>query len=1540
MVRDFQSRGDAIQSTLLAFAEAFGGHVHDGCRPSYCIMKFYGESCDFNACGVLIESHMFLLAWICVVLWIIHCQVILMTERPWRAAVTSAFNVSSRWVAVILALWFMGSNLELSRANSSSYKFVPSLIVYLYSIFEENLEIFLFSPYAYFLSKATLKIFLLLGWYSLWHFAKFSIKMLRYATCSLYGLIEFGSPIGEIVSAFVLRRFHCVLDAFIDPAAAVGRRLRRKTDFGRDLVDYQRFLLSGFWRLFDDSVLEHELSDIISSIMGGPPAPHGGDLMCRRPEDFYKLQRATYSAFELAYLARGHDVPFEVVMRTAMQDKDTLRHSLALVFSHGFKVSVWARSQIVFHALVFRDGEICFNDFKCLLFLRFEAPNAHADLKVRATREGKGKTKGNTQESRMVRAKRSLRVAHGRDGMLSRLSDAAMVIYDHILEGVGDDELAILERMRDLDNEIEDNRDKLDHGRTVLSDERRAQIEGELAAGESALENLAGRILRNRGMRNLPEFGDRYGALLKDLDEDDQPDYYGHEQYDREDDFANFCRGRRPVREAGGRSPGDMRSMEFAPKRCDDPLVVAAIDELLKDCPPQNRGLEPSAIIDKLRCVLDIAPEKAIVRESKTSVNPVQRNMGSVVCDGDARANLIKCGSTVFLYLQDHVRSNMPDPSKFCVRRFNLEVDLSESTLVVDDIRRYEIKEPPPSVFDWALTLSGLRSKMSELYLLRSPVVVETIVDPDRDSLSVGKREFDVLSYKNSTLDGDCGCAIVDDRGHIVAIHGYGGNKKNYGVLLIQTKKAETMVQQAGGLETASESKRKRNRRQKREGVNLFGGVHCDPHSKITMPREGAKVFGGVRVKPGFNDCKREVMRFNTPKVYSVPFKEAFLDEMSKLGVEQNLHGDVPDILTRDGYIRLLTKFKTLDVKASSGFPWQCVGEVDFVTTKLDEKVTITVGGNNTLYDLIQVVGSALEDDGERRIASGVQGLIFHFYHWYFHHIRGGDGIPSDEIKYIVFGKNDFYKLEKLEKGVVRTIQACDWRLKLLWSYYFDEVNDLWAHDFDNGQVVAVNPRSNDWSSVMLPLINDEWGSKSFDLTGNDRDMPAFCIEAFFELYLKRCISSPNKDLDAVLKLFSDTTTRTDMVLGHTLIRKSDGLPSGMPNTIMVNTVVRLCAARAILKVKGWTHRARHIRACGDDLIMSTTIPPDEWIAAVGEHTPWVEKLESEAPTGQLAHFVSLRTVPIYRRGQMFLRPAPVSVRKNVLNFLSRAPDDLDDERIMGLFTHHAVTAVFLRQNCDGVLGMAAFELFHNEMHRAYTHYRGELSYDDLMYWVEECYIATLPRRQARTRCDVFNCTGAAVGCCGHMVVCAAHGLRQGLSVWDDEYNCSEFENFPGSTRFCDIHGGPITHHRIGQCHYCGEGAAPDTLKKFLIDFMLTNSMNVPDAPNCLKKQIVAEAERRRMICRLPKSRPCECGRYAAYCCMHSAYCRDCVGNLRCEECDEDLDDEDWAEKYTPEEARDRLLGHRHPLGGRRCCGALIVGSQPPALNGAGGSYH
>jgi hypothetical protein len=1156
--------------------------------------------------------------------------------------------------------------------------------------------------------------------------------------------------------------------------------------------------------------------------------------------------------------------------------------------------------------------------------------------------------------------------------MLSSLSIAATIIYDKLMED-GDSPDQLMSRLRDLDAALDDDRDWLSQMGRSVTEEVRREREDRIAAQEAAIENMAARLLRGRGFRVLPEIGNRYDTLLSDIDTDgyvyDRTDMelYDNEDgrfnlrvnqlHDREGPVGKVSVGTQfaasessatlaiqdMVREAGARTKAlaELRSDDLVVARRSEPIVDNAIKELLQDVSRAMIGQDPNEVIERLSKSLHMKPKSApereanVVRESLTCHPPVRRNVGSIVSDGPAHANLVMVGNTLFMYLQDHVRRGLDDPTVFRLDRFDTTVELKNGFRVAEDVSRYVVPKPTEAMRRWALVLGDVKKSANNLFIVRDEFVAEPLIKCTVGKITSSNEVIDVISYSNSTVKGDCGCPIVNDRGAIIGMHGFGNVTLNHAVMLKQSKPApKTGEQDREGKPKNSNAGKKGpmkgkevkakfivvddlKERIEREGPVPFGGVHTNAFTVATAPRGGTPIYDGIRVKPGEVDCGREAARFNTHKHYTPEFREAFMEEIEKLDVSTHIVADIPDICSSRGYQRLLQKFKELDANASAGYPWQCIGEVNMSTTHLDMQVELKVRGNRTLLDLIKMVGHVFTDEGEpedRCVLSGVQALIFHFYHWYGVHIRGAEPYPSDQIRYIVFGKKDFYKLTKLDKGVVRTIQACDWRLKLLWAYYFSEVNDLWAHDQEHYQVVSINLRQCDWALAMMPLINDSWGSTSFDLTGNDRDMPAFCIEAFFDKFLRRCLLSRNSDIDTVLKLFSLTTTKTEMVLGKNLIHKSDGLPSGMPNTIMVNTVVRFCSARAILRVKNWVDRARNLRTCGDDLMMSTDLEPQEWIDAVAEHTPWVEKLESRAPRGELAHFISLRTVIIYRDGIAHYRPAPLSLRKNVESFLSRKADELDNERIEGLMVHHAVNAVFLRQNSRTKEGFEAFELFHEMMRKAFSHYQDpNIDYDSFMYHLEDRYLQTLHHRQAGQVCEIGTCEHFAVACCGHLAVCAHHALYEGLSVWDDEEECAEFEHFFVEQTTCGRHVNLPRFHRPGNCQHCG-GTRTAPIEESGADQVFEG---VPgEQEGAVDTPSPAQGAHFCWECDVKK---------ITTCCGHFLLCDDCADS-HCGCCDGPPFPVEFGENLGGDE--DELQRTtRHPFGSRECCHG---GSIPP----------
>lgn len=179
----------------------------------------------------------------------------------------------------------------------------------------------------------------------------------------------------------------------------------------------------------------------------------------------------------------------------------------------------------------------------------------------------------------------------------------------------------------------------------------------------------------------------------------------------------------------------------------------------------------------------------------------------------------------------------------------------------------------------------------------------------------------------------------------------------------------------------------------------------------------------------------------------------------------------------------------------------------------------------------------------------------------YLFRLEEGDEVTAP---YVVFGKMDKYSYKKIAAEKVRTIQACDVYTKLIWYWVRKESDDLWIAQAANPCMAedplsaarfmtGVNPNA-PVDEMRKRIYLGSCFSASTDVTGWDRRMPRALIWYFFYVYIKLlCPGIP----EGLLKfLFYNTACSTLWTPDGEELQKSDGNPSGFPNTLLLNCIV------------------------------------------------------------------------------------------------------------------------------------------------------------------------------------------------------------------------------------------------------------------------------------------------------------------------------------------------------------------------------------------------
>jgi hypothetical protein len=434
------------------------------------------------------------------------------------------------------------------------------------------------------------------------------------------------------------------------------------------------------------------------------------------------------------------------------------------------------------------------------------------------------------------------------------------------------------------------------------------------------------------------------------------------------------------------------------------------------------------------------------------------------------------------------------------------------------------------------------------------------------------------------------------------------------------------------------------------------------------IAKAGASQF--MRLKPGRRDVERELEKFWEPKDTTDDFKKVFRMRMQALAEDHKRFAlEVPEICSSQGFERICHLLPTLNMESNLGWPWQNLNGYNFDVFYNGDVITLTTRGCANLQDLFKDTKRALSESSGREATEGntIVALATHFS-WWVREVLDDPDVSKGA--YVVFGKNDMYKVKKVIAGSTRTIQACDWRLKLLWLYYLKDQGEQWVYSEETQHVCCLPLESATWERKLGHLQHGTW---SFDLSGNDRLMPGECIDDAFRIYFKSMILNPTQSSEKLIDFLRATTNTTFLVVGKLWCIKQAGNPSGMPNTIWLNTVCRQCSTESVLELEGMGLDREAARYCGDDAIYPP-IPghaPEDVVKAFEKHTPWTEKIEGVSGPGTTAHFVSRQTCYVTVGGCTVARPYYVAPLKQLVSVFIGGEDQLA-ERAIAFYDNNA----------------------------------------------------------------------------------------------------------------------------------------------------------------------------------------------------------------------------------------------------------------------------
>lgn len=184
-----------------------------------------------------------------------------------------------------------------------------------------------------------------------------------------------------------------------------------------------------------------------------------------------------------------------------------------------------------------------------------------------------------------------------------------------------------------------------------------------------------------------------------------------------------------------------------------------------------------------------------------------------------------------------------------------------------------------------------------------------------------------------------------------------------------------------------------------------------------------------------------------------------------------------------------------------------------------------------------------------------------------------------DTRRFAVFGKLDRYNADKIVGKRFRSIQSSTIFLKLLWLYLFAESDKVWVQ-VRGPFAVGYDPNNGDWDRHFFQphCLSGSWNI-GFDATGFDRTLPRALIYLFCFTYLPTCcIGLPLRLQEALY----DSICFSELVMPDgELYVKSKGNPSGMPNTLRLNSVSMYAMLR--YSERKVCSAFSSMRVCGDD---------------------------------------------------------------------------------------------------------------------------------------------------------------------------------------------------------------------------------------------------------------------------------------------------------------------------------------------------------------------
>jgi len=144
--------------------------------------------------------------------------------------------------------------------------------------------------------------------------------------------------------------------------------------------------------------------------------------------------------------------------------------------------------------------------------------------------------------------------------------------------------------------------------------------------------------------------------------------------------------------------------------------------------------------------------------------------------------------------------------------------------------------------------------------------------------------------------------------------------------------------------------------------------------------------------------------------------------------------------------------------------------------------------------------------------------------------------------------------MKKLFARGGRSIQAPPVTYKVLWLQAFATTDDRWVRKAGTPYPIVVN-FNKPMTQHMQQVLQSAHASCSTDVTGWDRRLPAPLLKLFVYQYMRaHCCGVP----DFMLDYFHEGLVHTKMAFPNGLVvQKSQGNPSGFPNTLRLNCVLQ-----------------------------------------------------------------------------------------------------------------------------------------------------------------------------------------------------------------------------------------------------------------------------------------------------------------------------------------------------------------------------------------------